>query len=212
MSKVSVIDCAVETLTNNCFNRLVDNLEIALRFHCPSMFGMDSLKGDDSSAYIVFGSYSNIEDRLEWHKDLAQFLDEKLKSGIPVLGICFGHQLMADYYGSDIERNENSQYFQGVRKVSLENNRSMSFFVAHNFQIKKIANCFNTLGSSNDCAHEIIQHKEYPFTGIQGHPEASTHFVNDTLKDIHIEQIESRKASLDGITFIKDFLDQYDLL
>ncbi len=175
------------------------------------MFGMDSLNEDISNAYIIFGSYSNVEDRLEWQKSLATFINEKLKQGTPVLGICFGHQLMADFYGAKIVRNKNSDEYQGIRKLKFKN-KEVTFFVAHSFQVQDLPSSLVTLASTKECSNEIIKHRELPFIGIQGHPEASQYFLDTTLKDTALTNMEVHTASSDGMKFIENFLNEYSLL
>ncbi len=182
-----------------------------MKFHCPSLYGMDSLKDDSSSAYIIFGSYSNVVDRLNWQKDLALFIDKKLQEGIPILGICFGHQLMADFYGARVVNNINNESYQGVRKVNTQN-KELSLFVAHSYQVEEVPSCFMNLGASSLCTNEIIKHRDLPFTGIQGHPEASQFFLDTTLKGVKMTKLEIELASKDGIEFIESFLKEYSLL
>ncbi|PIK16630.1 hypothetical protein [Halobacteriovorax sp. JY17] len=212
MKVISVIDCATETLTNNCYNRLVDSFLIPMKFHCPSMFGMDSLTCDTSSAYIILGSYSNVEDRLSWQKELAEFTHRKLNEGIPVLGICFGHQLMADYYGAKVTKNSGELPHNGVRKIKIENEGEATFFVAHNFQVTDLPLYLERLATSKECQNEIIAHTELPFIGVQGHPEASKFFVSSTLKDTLISKDQQELAFKNGLNFIRNFLLKYELL
>ncbi len=190
----------------------MDSFLTPMKFHCPSIFGMDSLSSDSSSAYIILGSYSNVEDRLIWQKELAEFIHIKLTKGIPVLGICFGHQLMADYYGAKVIKNSGGLPHNGVRKIKIGDKEEVTFFVAHSFQVKELPPSLTKLATSSECENEIITHKELPFTGVQGHPEASNFFVTSTLKDTFIPKDQQELAFKDGLNFIRNFLLKHKLL
>lgn len=172
---------------------------------------MQSLQEDSSKGYIILGSYSNIEDRLSWHKELSSFIDRKLHENIPVLGICFGHQLMADFYGAKVTLNNGGLSYQGARKVNV-GQRSYLFIVAHKYQVTDLPDSFTRLGTSETCKNEIIKHNELPFTGIQAHPEASKHFIKNTLEKCDLSLDEQEDSLHDGIQFIKKFLTDNNIL
>ena len=99
-----VIDCAIKDPSYDSFNRLVERFQHPFLYHRTPYQGIDSLvRYPEAQAYIIFGSASSVNDRLEWQIKLAQFIKTKLEKGIPVMGICFGHQLMADFFGGRVD-------------------------------------------------------------------------------------------------------------
>ena len=63
---------------------------------------VSDLEGD---AWIITGSPRSVYDELDWMLDLERKIRRSQVVNIPVLGICFGHQLIAKSYGGKVELN-----------------------------------------------------------------------------------------------------------
>lgn len=186
---IAIIDCSINTPSIVCFNRMLQATPIKLTYHHASKFGLESLKLAPAQAYVILGSYSNVEDRLPWQRDLAGFAEDKLLQGIPVMGVCFGHQLMADRFGCFVDANSEDRKLahEGTREVEIHSNRfgikpgKRELLVAHKFQIKKLSDQIEVIAESEACPFDGIQHKSLPFIGFQAHPEGSSTFARESI-------------------------------
>ncbi|MCD4817621.1 MAG: glutamine-hydrolyzing GMP synthase [Candidatus Cloacimonetes bacterium] len=104
------------------------------------------------------------------------------KNTIPILGICFGHQLLAKMVDGEIESGENKEY--GLTSVTCVNENSkllqnldskQKVWMSHGDHVSKLPNDFTITASSNSI--EIAAYESKKYFGFQFHPEV-THTEN----------------------------------
>jgi len=61
----------------------------------------------DVSAVVISGSWAMVTDRLRWSELTGAWLREAYHAGVPMLGVCYGHQLLADVLGGTVDDNPN---------------------------------------------------------------------------------------------------------
>ncbi len=209
---VAVIDpgCRVPELDN--FNRLVLGCpEVRLTYHLPALFGMSSLQFlvQKPDALIIFGSSASVYDQLPWQEELHTWIKNEIEQGLPTLGICYGHQLLAHLYGGKIDFAKATQEkFKGLRTVNFSKNgfwsgKSGRYIVSHREVITALPDVFESCGSSPDCQHELIQHRQWPVWGIQSHPEAGPEFIQNS--SIPLDENE-REPFTSGQDFMRKFV------
>ncbi|MFP4250322.1 MAG: glutamine amidotransferase-related protein [Armatimonadota bacterium] len=117
------------------------------------------------------------------------------ESGIPQIGFCGGHQLIAEMFGSEVgimreladdEADLNPDYYPGQFKESgiwpVEIIAEDPLFEglpnpirvreAHRSEIKELPDGFRLLASSADCEIQAMVHETLPLYGTQFHPES----------------------------------------
>lgn len=113
--------------------------------------------------------------------------EEIFKLGIPVLGICYGMQLMTHMLGGKVQKADKREY--GVTNVKI-NNTSKLFngfdnnndcLMSHTDFVEQLPEGFENIGSTSHCPNAAMQNTEKNFYGIQFHPE-----VNHTNKGTEI--------------------------
>jgi GMP synthase (glutamine-hydrolysing) len=190
-------------------NKIVEKHQVPFTYHWVSTHGTSSLDfSQDVSGYIIFGSDSNVVDRLPWQIALAEFMKSKIEAGIPTLGICFGHQLMADAYGAKVDLvTEDNKCYEGIRShkvvksaYGFDKGEELTTFITHHWEVKELPQGFMHLSSSDICFYDGLAHEKYPYISFQGHPEASRHFVQNHLEEPITE--ESINKGLTGGDYI----------
>jgi GMP synthase (glutamine-hydrolysing) len=58
-----------------------------------------------AAAYVITGSAAHVQDREPWVVRTEAWLRDVVAAGVPTLGICFGHQLLAQALGGEVQRN-----------------------------------------------------------------------------------------------------------
>ena len=72
----------------------------------------------DYDAVVVTGSWAMVTDREPWSERTAVYLRESVERGLPVLGVCYGHQLLAHAYGGLVGYNPRGRH-AGTAEVAL---------------------------------------------------------------------------------------------
>tara|TARA_Y100001936_G_scaffold197952_1_gene198930 strand:+ start:756 stop:2315 length:1560 start_codon:yes stop_codon:yes gene_type:complete len=109
---------------------------------------------------------------------------------IPILGICYGLQLIAKSFGGKVKSGNKKREFG--RAILKKNNNSLltkNFFkknktkvwMSHQDTVYKIPKGFNKIASTKDSALTIIENKEKKLFGIQFHPEVTHTDKGDIL-------------------------------
>jgi len=107
--------------------------------------------------------------------------------GIPILGICYGMQLMSYVLGGEVEKADKREY--GVTKVLLDPlSKLFSGFasendclMSHTDYVSKLPDGFSNIATTASCKNAAIADENRKFYGIQFHPE-----VNHTVEGIKI--------------------------
>ena len=73
----------------------------------------------DADGVLLTGSPLSVRDELPWMKEVGQWAVEKASMGTPVLGVCFGHQLLGELLGGRVEENPRGPEW-GAIEVALE--------------------------------------------------------------------------------------------
>ena len=110
--------------------------------------------------------------------------------GIPVLGICYGMQLMTDMLGGEVQRADKREY--GVTPVHIKNSSKLfdtfedvnDCLMSHTDFVAKLPKGFENIGYTDHCPNAAMQNAEKGFYGIQFHPEVNhTNRGTDILRN-----------------------------
>ena len=117
-----------------------------------------------------------------YQKDKFNFDKTILKLGVPVLGICFGHQILSKELGGKVKKSNHREF--GLAKLDKVSNSILTknFFIkngkndvwmSHADQVSKMPKGFKIVASTKNSKLTIIEDIKNKFYGIQFHPEVT---------------------------------------
>ncbi|HZM03625.1 MAG TPA: glutamine-hydrolyzing GMP synthase [Candidatus Saccharimonadales bacterium] len=102
------------------------------------------------------------------------------KLGIPILGICYGAQLLAHFLGGKVERGQKREYGKGTLSVVDEScplfaklPGSLQVWNSHGDKLSKIPKGFQVAATSDNSEFAALQDRKRRFYGLQFHPEVA---------------------------------------
>ncbi|MFB6284943.1 MAG: GMP synthase subunit A [Halobacteria archaeon] len=120
-----------------------------------------------------------------------------LEKDIPVLGICLGHQVIANRLGGEVTSGEYGG-FADVDVVLLEEDglfqglgNSVSTWASHGDEVASLPDGFVRTAESEICGIEGMRHESKPIYGVQWHPEVSHTEKGLDLLDNFVEIAEN---------------------
>jgi GMP synthase (glutamine-hydrolysing) len=107
--------------------------------------------------------------------------DEKIFDlDVPILGICYGHQIIVDHYNGKIKRANSREYGNAILKIKDKNNLfkdietdNIQCWMSHSDTAEIIPSGFDVLGETENSISAAIGSEEKKIFGIQFHPEVA---------------------------------------
>lgn len=168
--RIALLDASYTVETTRCnFRRALDaDLD---EFHCPSGelpsgFGYDGL--------VITGSSASVYWDREWIHALKDWVKGAVRVGLPALGVCYGHQLLADVTGGHVE--DMGEYEIGYRTVEHPGHgalfdgipTSMTVFTTHSDCVTALPPGGTVLATNDYGIQGFRKNQVY---GVQFHPE-----------------------------------------
>ena len=185
---VIVIDPALRKPELASLNRMALAAPLPLTYHLPAMFGMGSLHQEHMTharAILVLGSASSVNERLDWQMTLEAWLRPHLERGMPTLGICYGHQMLAHIFGGRVDYMfPDQRKHVGMRQVTMAatpwaSSTAGLVAVSHNEHVADVPSCMRVIAYSAEVAVDGLAHATLPIWSFQSHPEATPEFFAD---------------------------------
>ena len=110
----------------------------------------------------------------------APTIDEEIfKLNIPILGICYGMQLINHKFGGKVESSKKKEY--GNTKITIDNSSLLTsnlktnetVWMSHGDKLNTIANGFKSIAKSEHTPYVIFENKKQKIYGLQFHPEVA---------------------------------------
>jgi len=182
------------------FRRLLDGtgLDAELRVY---RVWKDELPGSttECDGWMISGSRASVFEDEEWIKNLEDFVRALHADERKTVGICFGHQMIAQTLGGETHRAETG-WGIGVQEVTLHETltwmqppmETCRLLFTHQDQITRLPEGAQLLGSTEHCLNALFTLGDH-ILATQAHPEYSRPYLRAL--------IESREAIIDPNTY-----------
>lgn len=104
---------------------------------------------------------------------------EVFRLGIPVLGICYGMQLMCEALGGKAVRTQAREYGPAECRIAEHGSlfaglpECIQVWMSHGDQVRDLPADFQSLACTDHCPNAAVRHGQWPLFGLQFHPEVT---------------------------------------
>jgi len=138
---------------------------------------------------------------------------EIFELGIPILGICYGHQLIIDHFGGKVKKTSTREY--GRADLIIDNkgdlfstiDSKIKCWMSHGDAAENLPEGFEILGHTENSFSAAIANQEKRLYGIQFHPEVvHTEYGSEILKNFS-QKISRARPSWNMESFIESTIE-----
>ena len=187
----------VDFLSRTIPEQKISAFEIALGHYPPSIH--------DCEAWIITGSPKSAYDQDPWIQWLGEFIRQCHQSRRKMIGICFGHQMIAHNLGGKTEKAKGG-WGVGRRTFQILHNKpwmkpelaEMSLLFSHQDQVVKLPGGAELLAEDPFCPYQMYSIDKHILC-FQGHPEFTIKFAKARMdtrvallgQETYLEAVES---------------------
>ena len=170
---------------NQLIARRVRELHVYSEIRAYNKITVDEIKAEGYKGIIFTGGPNSVYDESSPH-----YTPDILNIGIPILGICYGDQLMAYMANGKVEGADNSSEY-GKTKVTLLDSplfenipKELTCWMSHTDFISELPEGFKRLAYTDKCPNAAMACDEKKLYGVQFHPEVThTEFGKEILNN-----------------------------
>jgi GMP synthase (glutamine-hydrolysing) len=139
----------------------------------PFNISLAEIKKRNPSGLIISGGPDSV-----YAKNAPALNKEIFNLGIPILGVCYGHQLIAHLLGGKVSPGEKGEY--GYRELNILKiketpfeglNKKIKVWMSHRDQVIKLPTGFEVIAKSASCPVAAMINRKRKIIGLQFHPE-----------------------------------------
>jgi GMP synthase (glutamine-hydrolysing) len=192
------------------FTQLIARRIREQRVYCeihPGTIDAEAVRRWNPSGIVLSGGPSSVLDA-----DAPDFDPTILDIDCPLLGVCYGLQLIAHHLGGVIEKSNDREYGRTLLKIErddtlftgLEGPAERVVWMSHGDRILRFPPGFDILATSDASPFAAVRHQERPLWGLQFHPEVAHTDGGATM----LANFVHRVCGAEGQWTMESFIDQ----
>lgn len=163
---------------------------------------------DDVEAIAISGSALGVYDQADWMDELRSLIRDAYAKTIPMVGICFGHQLIAEALGAEVKKSDKG-WGLGRHTYEIKHRPefmcdapdNLQFSVVHQDQVLELPSEAQLVGGNDFAPYAILNYKNGAAFSIQAHPEFADNYTR-TLFEVrkgHAYPVDAAEAAIQTI-------------
>ncbi|MGB9807415.1 MAG: glutamine-hydrolyzing GMP synthase [Thermosulfidibacteraceae bacterium] len=188
--------------------RRIRELGVYSEIH-PPWVDLDSVVASGVKGLILSGGPMSVYDENSPRVD-----PEIFELGIPILGICYGMQLLVHIFGGRVEKADKREYGMAYFEV-LENDElfqgipcNFVVWMSHSDSVVELPEVFKVIGRTRDNPYGAIRHKSLPIYGLQFHPEVSHTDYGERILSNFVFRITKSEKNWSMEKFVEDKINE----
>ena len=168
--------------------------------------GLDRFKTAKPRALVLSGGPQSV---FEDKTDYSPFLT----ADIPILGICYGMQIMGQFFGGKVEKGVIGEY--GLAKIHLCNGFKINgvvgdtdVWMSHSDHVSVLPKDFTLIFESSNKLVAGIKHTSKPIMGLQFHPEVAHSVKGKEILEYFIKDVAKLESDWTSQSILEDCLEQ----
>jgi len=134
----------------------------------------------DADGWLITGSRFGVYEGHDWIPPLENFVREIVAADLPLIGVCFGHQIIAQALGGKVAKHDGG-WSIGHVEYQLKDGTTLPLHAWHQDQVIEKPDSAETIGSTDFCEHAVLAYGDKVLT-MQPHPEFGTEFVQGLIE------------------------------
>ena len=147
-------------------------------------------------------------------KEAPVFDENILTLGIPILGICYGHQLICTLLGGGVSIGQKSEYGRAELSIKEQSplfydlpEKRFSVWMSHGDTVEKTPRHFEILADTPDCRAAVVGDVGNKIYGMQFHPEVSHSENGSILIHNFLFRVANCEQNMDLEELSKEYID-----
>lgn len=133
----------------------------------------------DCDGWLITGSRHGTYENHPWIPPLEQFIRDSFAARVPMVGVCFGHQVIAQAMGGKVERYAGG-WAVGATDYDFDG-ETMTLNAWHRDQVTQVPNGAKVIASNDFCTNAALLYEGHALT-MQPHPEFRPDFVDGLIR------------------------------
>ena len=169
-TRITIVDCGSRKVAD--IVRILEELGVVATVITPSQLA--TLDADLPAAIIISGNPALIRDT---GVEFLKHFESLSAHTIPVLGICFGHQVIGLLYGAEVTMGKEDRDLREMEILQIDplftGLLTENTFKEDHTEVVSLPDDFIPLARSSRCSNEAMMHSTLPLYSVQFHPESS---------------------------------------